>query len=267
MGIASMLQIVARLLQNSGLTHLAVCLSLLMVAGFASAQEQESDALVTLRAKLTQSLVVASGNQLEILSIGPTPLPSVMEIELNTGEILYSDINGDYLFAGDMFQSGEQGLSNLTSAKRQLRTVAKVNAVPEQEMIIFTPEDEVKATISVFTDVDCTYCRALHRDMETLLERGIRIRYLAYPRGGVAAESLTKMMSVWCSSDRQKSLTQAKNGQNIPQQECESPVMEHYDLGNELGISGTPAIVLPDGTLIPGYMDADRLTAVVFQSQ
>jgi thiol:disulfide interchange protein DsbC len=129
-------------------------------------------------------------------------------------------------------------------------------------MIVFKPET-TKASITVFTDVDCTYCRALHRDMEKLMELGIEVRYVAYPRGGEMAGSYGKMVSVWCSSDRQKSLTQAKNGQNLPEFDCDNPVLTHYALGNEIGISGTPALVLSSGQVIPGYMDPERLAAML----
>ena len=176
--------------------------------------------------------------------------------------MLYTDIGGDYLFAGDMYQTTSAGLLNLSSSKRQIRNMEKIAAIPEDQMIRFTPET-VKATITVFTDVDCTYCRALHRDLEKNLAAGIEVRYLAYPRGGVNAESYGKMVSVWCSDDRSKAMTQAKNGQNIPEKTCDSPVLEHYELGNELGVTGTPALVFPDGRVIPGYLETERLAAML----
>ncbi len=238
----------------------SVLMAALCVAGSVSVVAQEASE--ALRAKLVQSLEVASNNQLQIVNIKPTVLANIFEVELNTGELLYTDISGDYLFAGDMYQTTQQGLMNLSASTRQARNLEKIAAVPEAEMIVFSPE-EVRATISVFTDVDCTYCRALHRDLETLMERGLEIRYLAYPRGGEQAASIGKMRSVWCSDDRHKSLTQAKNGQNLPARECESPILEHYALGNELGITGTPAIVFPDGRLVPGYLDADTLASML----
>lgn len=225
-------------------------------------QAQTAEAPQSLRAKLSQAIEVASQNQLEIISLEPTPLPNIYQVELSTGEILYSDISGDYLFAGDMYQTSSTGLLNLSADKRQLRNLDKLAAVPEDEMIIFTPE-ETKATITVFTDVDCTYCRALHRDLDTLLSLGIQVRYMAYPRGGESAGSFSKMISVWCSDDRHKSLTQAKNGQNLPERECDNPVLAHYALGNEFGISGTPALVFPDGRVIPGYLEPARLSAML----
>lgn len=237
---------------------LPAILALGLMANAAVAQQVPAQ----LREKLVQSLEVASGGQLQIVAIKSTPLTEIYEVELNTGELLYSDRSGDYLFAGDMYQTTNDGLLNLSSATRQVRNAEKIAAIDEQEMIIFTP-DNTRATITVFTDVDCTYCRALHRDLETLMDLGVEVRYLAYPRGGEQASSFAKMNSVWCADDRKKSLTQAKNGQNLPVRECDNPIMAHYALGNELGISGTPAIVFPNGQLIPGYLDADRLAEML----
>lgn len=217
----------------------------------------------SLRDRLNQSIVAASGNQLEILNIKPTPIATIYEVELNTGELLYSDASGQYLFAGDMYRATPDGLLNLSAATRQQAVLRKLADVPDGETIIFEPEGEVKATVSVFTDVDCGYCRQLHGEREQMLDYGIRLRYLAYPRGGENAESYDKMISVWCSDDRHRSLTQAKNGQNLPERDCESPVLAHYNLGNELGIQGTPALIFPDGRLIPGYLEAPRMAAML----
>lgn len=217
----------------------------------------------SLRDKLSAAIETASGNQLQIQEITATPLNNIYRVELNTGEMLYADAAGDYLFAGDMYKTSAAGLVNLSTGARTGRAQELISAVPEQEMIIFTPETETLATLTVFTDVDCTYCRKLHGDKDELLAAGIKLRYLAYPRGGIQADSYEKMVSVWCSDDRNKSFTQAKNGQNIPAQECETPVLKHHAIGNQLGITGTPALVLPDGTVVPGYMDVARLTQML----
>lgn len=240
-------------LKLAGLLVLAVA----AITAFAQSGQPQS-----LRDKLEQAIVVASQNQLEIVSLNRTALPNIFEVELNTGEMLYADISGDYLFAGDMYQTTPAGLMNLSSNSRQTRSIAKIAKVPEDEMIIFTP-DTVKASITVFTDVDCTYCRKLHGEIDDLLAAGIEVRYLAYPRGGEEAGSYSKMISVWCSDDRNKALTQAKHGQNIPERLCDTPVLSHYQLGNELGISGTPALLFPDGRLIPGYVEAARLAEML----
>lgn len=217
----------------------------------------------SLREKLAQALEVPSNNQIQILEITPTALPTIFQIELSTGEMLYTDISGDYLFAGDMYQTTPRGLMNITASKRQEQALEDLAKVPSSEMIVFSPAGETRASIHVFTDVDCQYCQKLHGDMDKLNAQGIEVRYLAYPRGGERAASLDKMISVWCADDRKKALTQAKNKQNLPTLECDSPVLEHYRIGNRFGISGTPALVLPDGQVVPGYLDVDRLTAVL----
>lgn len=242
--------------------NLKPILLLFLMPLFFSAQAQDLPGPQSLHDKLVQAIEVSSQGQLEIVAVKETPLPNVFEVELNTGELLYSDVSGDFLFAGDMFAVTGDGLLNLSSDTRNLRNVERIANVPEEEMIIFSP-DEVAASVTVFTDVDCTYCRKLHGDIEELLANGVQIRYLAYPRGGTRADSIDKMYSVWCSDDRKRSLTQAKRGQNLPVIECESPILAHYELGNQIGIRGTPAIVLPDGQVLPGYRDAQTLMAVL----
>lgn len=228
---------------------------LLLLTNQASAQ--------SLRDKLSQSLEVASGNQIEILDITPTALSTIYQVELNTGEMLYTDISGDYLFAGDMYRTTASGLMNVTASVRQERAKSDLEAVPESEMIVFTPAGETKATLHVFTDVSCQYCQKLHGDMEELLARGIEVRYLAYPRGGERAASYQDMISVWCADDRQQAITQAKGKEELEPRECENPVMKHHAIGSRMGITGTPALILPDYRVVPGYMDVDRLAALL----
>ncbi|MCY3565954.1 MAG: hypothetical protein OXH27_07220, partial [Gammaproteobacteria bacterium] len=116
----------------------------------------------SLRERLHESIVAASNNQLEIVNIKPTPLDTIYEVELNTGELLYSDASGQYLFAGDLYRTTPDGLLNLSIATRQEANLRKISAIPDEEAIIYEPEGEAKATLTVFTDVDCGYCRQLH---------------------------------------------------------------------------------------------------------
>lgn len=218
---------------------------------------------MTLKTNLASALAAATNANIEIVAIKQTPFEGLIEVELATGERLFTDRKGEYLVTGDLFKAESDGLVNLSAIARQSNIAAWIAEVPESEMVIFEPTN-TRATITVFTDVDCAYCRRLHGDLEANLAQGIRIRYVAYPRGGEASEAYPKMINVWCSADRKKSLTQAKHGQNIPANDCENPVLKHYFLGNKIGISGTPAIVLQDGTVIPGYLEPAQLAATVF---
>lgn len=218
---------------------------------------------VPLKSTLSRNLSQATGAMINVVSVQETPFTGLIQVELSTGERLFTDRKGEYLVTGDLFKAEGDGLVNLSAIERQRDVAQWIAAIPESEMVIFEPA-KTKGTITVFTDVDCGYCRQLHRELEANLANGIRVRYVAYPRGGEASEAYPKMVNVWCSDDRNKSLTQAKHGQNIPKRDCKNPVLEHYALGNRIGISGTPAIVLQDGTVIPGYLEPAKLAATVF---
>lgn len=226
-----------------------------------SANEELTEITENLRMALNASLGAASQGQLQVVQISSTPMADMFEVVISSGEVLFADKTGTYLIAGEMFMTRPDGLVNLTAETRKTQVAQMLQNVPEEEMIIF-PADDPKGEITVFTDVDCTYCRRLHNEIEQINDYGITVRYMAYPRGGAASPALPKMISVWCAGDeqgRKEALTDAKHGDTLPQWQCENPVMSHYNLGNRIGVTGTPAIVLSDGTLMPGYAPADTL--------
>jgi thiol:disulfide interchange protein DsbC len=218
-----------------------------------------------LRDTVNTSLGAVSQGQLQVQQISETPMAGIYEIIMSSGEILFADRSGQYLLSGEMYMTRPEGLVNLTTETRKGQVQQLIAGLLDEQMIIFAPE-EIKASITVFTDVDCTYCRRLHHDVEEINARGIAVRYVAYPRGGAQSGAYEKMVSVWCAPNKNQAITQAKNGQNLPSRQCNNPVLNQHALGNRIGITGTPAIVLNDGTLIPGYMDVDRLTALVLEN-
>jgi thiol:disulfide interchange protein DsbC len=134
-----------------------------------------------------------------------------------------------------------------------------MSGLADDEVIVFSP-DEVKYSVAIFTDVDCTYCRRLHSQIEQYMANGIEVRYLLYPRGGPASAAWNTSEAVWCASDRSQALTMAKLDREFESASCDaSIVQDHYVLGQEVGLSGTPAIVLDDGELIAGYLPPDAL--------
>jgi len=49
---------------------------------------------------------------------------------------------------------------------------------------------------------------------------------------------------VWCSADRKAALTRAKLGEALDSQPCgNTPVAQEYELGQAIGLEGTPGIV------------------------
>ncbi|MBK80184.1 MAG: protein-disulfide isomerase [Gammaproteobacteria bacterium] len=198
-----------------------------------------------------------------IENVTASPIPGIYALELAGGTVFYGTEDGRYLFAGDLYQLGDDELVNLAEAGRAELRHELLAGVPRSEMIVFSPAGDTRAAINVFTDVDCGFCQKLHQEVPKLNEMGIEVRYLAYPRAGVGSESYRKIVSAWCAKDPNSALTKLKARQSIPDASCPNPVAEQLDLGRQMGVSGTPAIVLQDGTMLPGYMPAERLAEIV----
>jgi len=173
--------------------------------------------------------------------------------------IAYISKDGRYLLQGDLIDLDSK--VNLSEESRTDGRRALMSGVSDDEVILFSPETP-KYSVSIFTDVDCTYCRRLHSQIEQYMANGIEVRYLLYPRGGPASASWNTSEAVWCAKDRGEALTMAKLDRDFESSSCDaSIVQEHYVLGQEVGLSGTPAIVLEDGELIAGYLPPDALKA------
>lgn len=189
-------------------------------------------------------------------AIAPSPIPGLYRVMVG-GQISYISADGRYLIQGDIYDAVEE--RNLTESHREIARQSAIDEIGESSMIVFHPED-VKHTVTVFTDIDCGYCRKLHRQMAQYNERGIEVRYLFFPRSGPDTESWFKAVNVWCADDRNVALTQAKSGANIQSDDCGvTPVAKHYGLGRAIGIRGTPAIIAQSGELIPGYLSPSEL--------
>ena len=180
-----------------------------------------------------------------------TAVPGVYELMRGTDAAYVFD-NGKYAVLGDLYDTASN--DNLTEGHRRDLRVKLLAAIPESQMVIFGPA-EAKHTITVFTDMDCQYCRRLHSEIAQINKLGIRVRYIAYPRTGPNTESWTKAEQVWCSADRKAALTQAKLGKSLGTTPCkDNPVQLEYDLGQKFQLQGTPTIVLANGDVIPGYL-------------
>jgi len=189
------------------------------------------------------------------IAISETPIEGVLMVQIN-GEVVYLTQDGKFLIQGRVVNMDTR--EDLTeSAKSEVRREL-IAGVDTSKQITFTPESP-DYELMVFTDIDCGYCRKLHAQMEGYNENGIAIRYMAFPRAGIGSRSYEKAVSVWCSADQQEAMTNAKLGSDPDPEQCENPIAEQYQLGMALGVTGTPAILTPDGTLIPGYVPPEQL--------
>lgn len=189
-------------------------------------------------------------------SVADSALPGLYEVTIGA-QILYLSEDGRYVIQGDIVDLASS--DNVTENRRNGLRAKAIEAVGEDKMIIFSPKGETKYTITVFTDLDCGYCRKLHQEIASYNDLGIKIRYLMFPRTGLNSESYDKAVSAWCADDRNEALTRAKRGETIEPRTCDNPVSQHYNLGQQLGVRGTPSIILADGEMVPGYVPADRL--------
>jgi thiol:disulfide interchange protein DsbC len=175
--------------------------------------------------------------------------------------IAYISSDGRYLLQGDLIDLVDQ--VNLSEKDRNSARVKMMTSVADDQAIIFTPQT-IRHTVTVFTDIDCTFCRRLHSQIDEYMEEGIQVRYLLYPRSGPASASWVKAEQVWCSDDRNEALTLAKLDENFDSSQCDtSAVSAHYAMGQDVGLRGTPAIVLEDGTLFSGYLPPKQLTEAI----
>jgi thiol:disulfide interchange protein DsbC len=191
------------------------------------------------------------------IQIQPSPLKGLQEVVLD-GNVFYMSEDGRYLIRGaDILDLKEKG-KNITEERRNGIRLTAMKDLKEDDMIIFKPK-ETKYVINVFTDVDCFYCVKLHKDMSKYNDQGIEVRYVAFPRGGMSSPTYKTMVSVWCADDKHQAMNDAKNAKAVPQKDCTNPVSKHFELGRKLGVSGTPALLLPNGELLPGYVPAEKL--------
>ncbi|MCH4561873.1 MULTISPECIES: DsbC family protein [Halomonas] len=213
-------------------------------------------------ARLAERLAV-NGQPMPVESVRETPMEGLYEVRLETGESFYSDAEGRHFLVGDLYENAGQGLVNLTEQGRNAERAERLAEIPDAERVIFRGA-ESRATLTVFTDTTCPYCRQLHEEVPRLNELGIEVHYLAFPRAGMNGEGARVMRQVWCADNPTEAMSAAKREERLSgAADCDNPVESQYHLGMELGVQGTPAIVLPDGRLVPGYVPAERLAAML----
>ncbi len=228
---------------------LSIVVAAFMLHGRPASAEDATDPRVALLKRLPP------GSKLEDLR--PAPIAGLYEFSQGA-DLSYLTADGKFFIDGNIYDMATR--QNLSEIHRAQARVALIGAVPESQMVIFSP-DNPRYTITVFTDVDCQFCRKLHSEIGELNKLGVRVRYLFFPRTGPGTESWHKAEAVWCSANRNEALTRAKLGNPVDTTKiCAStPVDREYNLGLSVGVRGTPAIITESGELISGYLPAHEL--------
>ncbi len=230
------------------LVFAALFASLMMATTYAATAEQDAEGII-------EEKIRTLAPNAKTIAVSETPIDGLLQVQINS-DIVYVTADGQYLLQGQIMDIDTR--TNITDQAKSGIRVGLLTELKPDEQITFTPE-KPKYDLLVFTDIDCGYCRKLHNQMEEYNEEGIAIHYLAFPRAGVGSASYDKFVSVWCADDQKEALTLAKNGSDPEPQKCPNPIADQYELGRELGVTGTPALVTADGTLIPGYVPPEQL--------
>ena len=232
---------------------------LIFSAGCSASSSADIKEIEAVKRKLTDILP----NEINLISIQETDLNGFFEVNFEGIEPLYVSSDGNYLVSGDIYLITKDGLVNKSEARRDYQRKTLIKRLNESELITFEPR-QINHNIFVFTDVDCGYCRQFHNQIDEYLELGIRVNYLAYPRAGIGSDSFNKISSAWCNEDPNFSLTLLKQGQDIETNLCEdNPVEKHFNLGNTIGVQGTPSIITDEGKMIPGYLPPQDLLNIL----
>lgn len=198
-----------------------------------------------------------------IRSITPTAIAGLNEVVAD-GSVIYVSDDGNYVLSGVLLDV--QGRANLTERALSSVRVDALNSIPAGQKIVFAPQGEVKHRVTVFTDISCSYCQIFHEKLPEYLARGIQVEYMAFPRGGSQSEAYAPMAQIWCAADPAQAFTDAMAGRPITAPACDSPVLDHYDLGDRLGIEGTPTIYDAFGNQLGGFLEPADLERRLVQS-
>jgi len=238
---------------------LTTILMAILATGVLAAESYKNDeALEQVRQTIEKQLQSAKPS-LQVTKVIPSGIGNLYEVYLSGGMMLYGTEDGSHIIEGRVYRVGENQFVDVREEKLKPLRAEVLGNVPVSEMIVYSPKGETKAVVNVFTDVDCGYCQKFHNNMTAYNELGIEVRYLGFPRAGHGSSSEKKLVSAWCSDNPEDAMTKLKRRQRIPEKLCDSPVPTHYELGQRLGVNGTPSLFTSDGTMIPGYREPDQL--------
>lgn len=226
------------------------------------AEEHDSSGAMSFEAKATQLAANLRKHlgDFDVTSVNDTPMKGIYEIVSN-GSILYVNEEGTHIIDGNMIDlTSRTSVTDKRLGELHMSILANLS---EDDMLVYQPEKPTGRSITVFTDISCGYCQRLHAEIDTLLDNGVAVNYLMFPRAGLDTPAADALESVWCNENQQEAMTTAKSGGRVPSASCDNPMEMHVALAREVGLRGTPLIYLDTGERVPGYRDANTLVEMV----
>jgi len=215
-----------------------------------AATQVSADDIAELKQSLAKTLPQYQASYIE-----KTPVEGIYQVIIG-GQVIYMTKDARYMIDGNLIDLSTK--KNYTEDAMSGIRLSQIEKLGEDKMVVYTPET-IKHTITVVTDIDCPYCRRLHNEMDQYMAGGVQVRYIFMPLKGKSDFRTT--VSVWCAKDRNEALDLAKAGAEVEVKDCENPINEHLNVSRSLGVRGTPAIILQDGSMLPGYVPAGKLIA------
>lgn len=250
-----------------GVSRWLIVAPFLLFGCLASAQTLDAESEITPASpevveRITQGLAETLPG-IAVSSVSKTAIPGLYEL-LTDGQIYYVDESAQYVIDGNLIELSTR--ANLTDARLGGVHMGLIESMGEENMLIYEPEKPSTRSITVFTDISCGYCRRLHAELDTLLDEGVRVRYLLFPRAGLGSQGHKDLESVWCADDPLEAMTNAKAGGQITPKSCDNPIEEHIAVAERVGLRGTPLIYTDSGEKVPGYREASVLASMVNES-
>ncbi|KUJ74802.1 disulfide bond formation protein DsbC [Thiomicrospira sp. XS5] len=235
----------------SKMKPLSIGMTLLAFSGWVQADE------AVIQKKLQQLIPGAPPADIQ-----ESQIPGLYQVSIGP-KIVYMSADGQYLVSGHIVDLNTR--ENLTETAQNKARKTELDKLSADNMIVYPAKGEAKRTITVFTDIDCPYCRKLHKEIPALNEAGIEVRYMAYPRAGVGSPAYQKAVSVWCSDDSRQAMDEVMESGRVPAKTCSNPVQKNMKEAEAFGVSGTPNIVFDSGEMIPGYAPAGDLIKMLIK--
>lgn len=255
---------------------LAVCLGGLCLSACAAdkdaapadkAASTAAKAVTPAEREMVQKALHGLSDKIQVDWITMAPMPGFYQV-IASGQMVYVSTDGKYVMHGEVIDLPRK--RNISADAWALFRKAQLATIPASQRLIYGPANP-KYTVTVFTDVSCGFCRALHEHMAELNKEGIAVEYLAWPREGLTTTAgrptptYTEMVSIWCAADPKTAFSAAMAGKAPPAATCENPVKQHFELGRKMGVDGTPAIFGPDGRLLGGYLTPEQMLQALKQ--
>ena len=195
----------------------------------------------------------------KIDGVAKSPFFGLYEARVGS-DLLYTDEKVTYIFLGSILDG--KSLQNLTEERVNKLTAIKFDELPLKDAMKMV-NGTGRRQIAYFTDPNCPYCKQFERTLTQLKDTTVYV--FLYPI--LSEDSIVKAKAVWCADDKVKAWNDwMLRGQMVSNAgSCDNPIESNRALGKRLNVTGTPTIVLSNGTRIPGAVSVARIESAMEQ--